>query len=611
MNNKSNITRNKKKIYHNRITHYEKFQTKLQIQSDRISSVRAIVFLFVGLSYFGLRNSPSLLIAYGVPALFGFFFLAMVRVYGKQALLITKLNALIAINQEGLLRLENKWSEFSFTGEEFLDEASPHLSDLHIFGKNSLFQMLHACASQKGTEQLKNWLSECSDFSIIPRRQEAVKEMAQYISFRQHLLMEGRLIGKHLDPQQFLSWIKSPSFLLNKKWLVVLRRSMLSITALLIVLSLLTEMSPYWMIGILIQAIIFFLTLGKCRTSYMPALSRESHFKAYGRMFELLERFKFKSSYLANLHKKLETDGLTVSRQMKRLEGINHALCQCYSSIYPLLNILFLWDIHYLYQLELWKEEMSSSIEVFFNVLGKMEALSSLSGFAYDNPGYVYPLIREKASPLSAENLGHPLIPYSERVCNNFRISEEGFLALITGSNMSGKSTFLRSIGINTVLAFSGAPVAASEFIVRPCKIMTCIQVTDSLRLHTSHFYAEVKEIKKILDAIYPDGSTDEHCPILYLIDEIFSGTNTKERLIASRNIAIQFTKSRSYGLLTTHDLDLVSLEDESSLIKNFNFMDGIDGNGKMVFDYKIKDGPVTTTNALKVLELAGIKVRG
>jgi len=192
MNNKPNITRNKKDIYHNRVTHYEQFRTKLQIRSDRISSVRAIVFLFIGLSYFALRHSPSFLIAYGVPSLFGCFFLALVRMHGKQALLIKKLNVLIAINREGRLRLEDKWSEFSFTGEEFLEETSPHLSDLYIFGKNSFFQMIHACASRKGTEQLKGWLSECSDFSIIPRRQEAVKEMAPYISFRQHAPPYGR-----------------------------------------------------------------------------------------------------------------------------------------------------------------------------------------------------------------------------------------------------------------------------------------------------------------------------------------------------------------------------------------------------------------------------------
>jgi len=597
-------------IYRNRTSRYERLRDEVQKAFNFISWMRGGAILFTILSYFVLRDSPSPVIAYGAPLLFALLFFVGVIIHEKQARMLKRLEVLIDINREGVSRLEDKWPEFSFTGEEFLKETTPYLSDLYIFGENSLFQMIHACATRKGTEQLANWLSEYPDFSIIPKRQEAVKEMIPLVSLRQHLLMEGRLIEKRLDPRQFLDWVKSPSFLIHKRWLVVLQRSIVSITLLLIVLSVSVGIPSYWMIGIIAQTIIFAITIGKCRSSYMPALNRDSHFLAYGRMFGLIESRRFRSSYLKSLHEKLNEGESAISSQMKRLERINDSLCQCYSSIYPLLNILFLWDIHHLYRLERWKEEMAPILEICFDVLGETEALSSLAGFGHDNPDYTYPMIEKNSVPLSAENLAHPLIPAIERICNDFHIKNEGFLALITGSNMSGKSTFIRTIGINFVLAFSGAPVAATNFIARPCRIITCIQVTDSLRQHTSHFYAEVKAIKRILDMVNAKNSiNNERLPVLYLIDEIFSGTNTRERLIASKSIIMNLANSLSYGFLTTHDLDLVTLEKGSSNIKNFHFMDNIDKRGKMFFDYKIKDGPVTSTNALEIIKMEGIEI--
>ncbi len=292
---------------------------------------------------------------------------------------------------------------------------------------------------------------------------------------------------------------------------------------------------------------------------------------------------------------------------MRRLERINASLSLYSSLLHPILNILFLWDIHFLYQLEKWKEGSKETIGESFEALGEMEALCSLAGFSDDHRDFAFPEIDADHPPLAARSLGHPLIPDDQRVCNDFEIPREGYLALITGSNMSGKSTFVRTVGINLALAFAGGPVAAERFAARPCRIMTCIQVQDSLRMHISHFYAEVKRIKDILDSIAAAGREKDRLPILYLIDEIFSGTNTKERLIASRGILLKLAGAASYGVVTTHDLELVVMEEESEHIRNFHFQDDVDGDGRMVFHYRLHPGPVRSTNALEILKREGM----
>ena len=536
-------------------------------------------------------------------------FMTGVSIHKRLSNRIRQIDSLLAINQEGLFRMQDRWADFRMTGEEFLDDRLPHLTDLNILGKNSLFQMIQMCSTLRGARTLADWLSSCDDFKAIEQRQEAVKEISPSRSMRQHLLMEGRLLERPLDPNRFLEWIKTPSLLTPRPWLVVLQRVLVSTTFALMLLDVFIEIRPYWILGLLIQAVVFAMTAGRCRHHYAPALSRDSLFLAYGNMFHLLESRPFQAGYLRKLHSMLFIGGKGISLQMKKLEKINSALSLCYGSIYPFINMLLLWDIHFLYRLEKWKESMTTSIDHCFEALGEMEALSSLAGFSDDHPDYVFPKIDSSNVPLSAGELGHPLIPEQERIANDFEIPAEGFLALITGSNMSGKSTFVRTVGINMALAFSGAPVVARCFAARPCRILTCIQVPDSIRLHISHFYAEVKSIKKILDSVTPQVTQPDTYPGLYLIDEIFSGTNTKERLIASRGILLKLAGSHSYGLVTTHDLELVTLENQSDRIKNFHFKDEIDENGQMVFHYKIHEGPVSSTNALELLKREGIRL--
>jgi hypothetical protein len=600
---------NNKASYTKRVKQFTVLLKKNEKFFNKISVARAAIIGSLVLFYYLAKIYLSLNFAYAISLFFIVIFFWALSVHNKIEEKIKRVKILVKINEEGLNRLEDNWSEFPVTGEEFLDRSKPHLSDLNIFGKNSLFQMIQFASTRWGREELAKWLTECHDFSEIENRQKGVMELSHSISFRQHLLLEGRMVCSTLDPEKFIEWTKSPSFLTDKKWILFLRKFLVTTTFISLLLNLAEIIPPFWIGSLFLQFLIFVLTVSKCRAYYLPALNKESIFLAYAKMFKIVEQKKMHSSLLCDLQRVLRNNKTSISQQMEQLEKINHNLSLCFSSLYPFINILLLWDIHFLYKLEIWKENMASHISPSFNALAIMEAISSLAGFAYDNPQYKYPEITNESLPLSTKNIGHPLIPAKERVSNDFEIRQIGKLAIVTGSNMSGKSTFIRTVGINVILAFAGAPVAAETLSLRPCRIMTCIQVEDSLKLHTSHFYAEVKGIKNILDSVFIQKNNESPLPVLYIIDEIFSGTNTKERLYASKGIILKLAGANCYGILTTHDLDLVELEKESSYIENYHFTDNVSNEGEMVFDYKIKSGPVTSTNALKVLEMAGIKI--
>lgn len=590
--------------YRNRIERYGRLREKLQSRYDRISTARILLFLLaVVLLIRGIYSAhPSFYTAAALLALL--VFSVAVAIHRRVADAVSKIEALLSINREGLTRLQDGWAKFPLTGGEFLDGLGPQAADLNILGRNSLFQMCQMTATAIGARRLADRLTGPPDFAALPMRQEAVREISARLAFRQHLLMEGRRLDKRPDPAPFLEWIATPSYLTENRWLVILQRVSVSLTVGLMFLQGLFDAPPYWIVPLLFQTGVFFRTGNRCRAQYMPALASDSSFLAYGAMFESIEKQRFRADYLKRLHSRLIVHGKGISKRMRRLDKINGALCLHYSILYPFINILLLWDIHYLHRLENWKDKMRGAIDNAFDALAEMEALSSIAGIAYDNPDYAFPRIEPSGPPFSARQMGHPLIPGPERVYNDFEISGEGGVALITGSNMSGKSTFVRTVGINLALAFSGGPVAARELSARHCRVLTCIQVLDSIRLHLSHFYGEVKQIKRILDSV----SEPDALPVLYLIDEIFSGTNTKERLLASRGIIQKLAASRSFGLVTTHDLELVTLAEASDRVKNYHFRDDIDEKGNMVFHYRLHPGPIRSTNALEILKREGIE---
>jgi DNA mismatch repair ATPase MutS len=272
-----------------------------------------------------------------------------------------------------------------------------------------------------------------------------------------------------------------------------------------------------------------------------------------------------------------------------------------------ILNLALPWDFSFAYLAERHRADMAQTLPVWLEVWHQLEALISLAGFAAVNPEYTFPQIEAGAAAvLQAEALGHPLLPPEAKVCNDFAVEELGELSVITGSNMAGKSTFIKTIGINLCLAYAGGPVNARRFRFRPFRLHTCIQISDSIADGFSYFYAEVKCLKRLLERL----ESGDDLPLLYLIDEIFRGTNNRERLIGSRAYVQTLIGARGVGVLATHDLELASLERVSSQVSNFHFRDHVQ-DGKLVFDYTLRPGPSPTTNALKIMRMEGLPVEG
>jgi DNA mismatch repair ATPase MutS len=267
------------------------------------------------------------------------------------------------------------------------------------------------------------------------------------------------------------------------------------------------------------------------------------------------------------------------------------------------------WDLFFVHQLAMFKGRLTSLLPVWLDTWYQLEALNSLGNFGYLNPDAVFPMFIGESdnadSPVfKSIDLGHPLIPDDKRVCNDFALNKLGEVVIITGSNMAGKSTFLRTLGVNLALAFSGSVVVATDFQTHPFRLFTCINVIDSLSDGISYFYAEVKRLKALLNEL----ERHDTFPLFFLIDEIFRGTNNREREIGSRAFVNALTAKNGVGVISTHDLELVHLEDDISGILNYHFREDVK-DGRMVFDYSLRRGPCPTTNALKIMRMEGLPV--
>ena len=296
----------------------------------------------------------------------------------------------------------------------------------------------------------------------------------------------------------------------------------------------------------------------------------------------------------------------TPSSQLRRVTGIVAAISiHGNPLLWLLINAIVPWDLYFADRLITCKAEIAALLPGWLDVWYEVEALNALANFSYINPAYTFPEVVEKADPIFRGcALGHPLIADEQRVCNDFTVDKLGQVAIITGSNMAGKSSFLRTLGVNLCLAYAGGPVNASDMHVPLFRLFTCIKVSDSVTDGLSYFYAEVRRLKGLLNALdRPDSA-----PLFFLIDEIFRGTNNRERLIGSRSYIRALVGRNGIGVISTHDLELIKLADEFATVTNYHFREEVI-DGRMLFDYHLRPGPSPTTNALKIMRMEGLPV--
>ncbi|AEG59059.1 MutS family DNA mismatch repair protein [Desulforamulus ruminis] len=590
-------------IYQTRKADFEDQLAHEKKKDNTLVLFRGLIgLIIVAILVFGYFYQLSYYLFYPVPLIL-LFLILVVKHQGIRNK-ITYLIKMIQINEAALLRLSDQWTTFIDTGEKFTDPDHRYSQDLNIFGRGSLYQKVNAATSLLGKESLAKLLSKESSLQEIALRQPAVQELGRKLDWRQHFQAIGMgNEGQDFDPIPLFKWAEEEAILINKKttsfiWLLPL------LTLTLFILAGTRQVSVYVAILPLIAQILIVVYCEK----FIPQVFRRtqsavSHLERYSSLLSHIERENFQSPLLLDLKDKLLTQQ-QASRQIQALAKIADRINLRYSPfVYLLINITTLWDLSTLRKLEQWKQQAGPSLKGWFQVVGELEALASLAILAHDHPEWVYPVVTEGKPSFAATDLGHPLISKNSRVHNDVSLAIPGTIFVITGSNMSGKSTLLRTIGINLVLAYAGAPVCAKNMKCSLMKIYTSMQVHDNLEQKTSTFYAELKRVKMVID------SAKDKKPMIFLLDEIFKGTNSKDRIFGAKTVIKNLSRLSTIGLVTTHDLELGTLADEDpEFIKNYHFTDKI-VNGQITFDYCLKPGISQNTNAIALMKLIGIEV--
>ena len=586
----------------------------LRFQSTRFSRLRLIIFL----SGFGLGVGLYYIVAqwlgWAVMALTLVVFNIVAHFHRKLIRSIKRHEIFLDIKHAQVARMRLDWSNIPLPPQPGQETEHPFEIDLDITGPRSLHHLLDTASSKDGSQLLSDWLlTPAPDAATILYRRKLVEELTPLARFRDKLQLAARLVSRQqLDGQHLLRFLERtklpPAFtkiLLSSTALAVVNIS-------LFVLNQMNLLPAWWVFTVALYGVIYFLNQKYLNPLLDEAVLISEELRKFKAVLTFLENYRFDARpNLKELCESFWQPGKRPSEEMKRVTWVGAAIGLRMNPVFRLaLNAVLPWDFFLARTLERLKQRLKNNLSDWLQAFVELEALSSLANFTYLNPNATFPDVSVgpggRSSPvLVADSLGHPLIPDEQRKCNDFAFQSVGDITLITGSNMSGKSTFLKTLGVNLCLAFAGGPVLAKRLHTHLFRLFTCIQINDSLTDGFSFFYREVKRLKALLTEL----QNTHELPLLFLIDEIFKGTNNRERLIGSQSYIQALAGSNGVGIISTHDLELTSLADSISQIHNYHFREEVK-NGKMVFDYKMRPGPCPSTNALKIMKLEGLPVR-
>ncbi|MCP4362936.1 MAG: hypothetical protein GY796_33440 [Chloroflexi bacterium] len=579
--------------------------------SDRLARVRLVLFgLAMLLSGFTFLNWGAWPWA-AVTAVAFIPFIILVISHRRVDTAVTRAQILLNLKQTHLARLDLDWENLPppLSLPERFDH--PFATDLDLLGPRSLHHLLDTAVSQTGSQRLRDWLLHTDpNPQMIARRQALVGELQGLTHFRDRLALQATLVTQsdRFSGQTMADWLEETSDPQAVRPLLIGLASLAFINISLFLLGMAGILPNVWLIPWIIYVGLY-VTLGSRNTSslFRDVLFLQDSLETLQGVFGFLESNRFKRTpHLQTLCTPFLDEGERPSQHIRRAKRVAAGVgVQQHPFVGFLLNAIVPWNLYFAYRMAQCLHNLADHLPRWLDIWYELEALNSLATFAWLNPSVAhFPEIVTEPVRFQARQIGHPLVPVSERVCNDYHVERAGSVAVITGSNMAGKSTFLRTLGINLVLAYAGAPVVAESLQTSLFRLFASIRVADSLTDGYSFFYAEVRRLEQLLTELHRE---DER-PLFFLIDEIFRGTNNRERLIGSRSYIRALADGQGVGLIATHDLELVYLADESSQIRNFHFRDDV-ADGRMVFDYKLHSGPCPTTNALKIMRLAGLPV--
>jgi len=582
--------------------HYSNAYQKNRKRLNGVAILRVITFLAA--VYFGYQLiSFHLWLGLAFVAVMLSIFIFLVIRYHNHKQSLALLGNLIRINANEIEALRGHFRNFE-DGSDLADHRHAFATDLELFGEGSLYQYINRTSTYAGKNQLGHWLKNpLRREEDIKARQQAVHELKEMLTWRQTFIA----IGYHLKPEQYqdtrlIAWSKErPSIGKNKtfrlfRWLLPL----LTITVLVL---LITGHLPLGYLLLVLAANLFVLhrVSKKVNTQHNRVTKQLATLRNYSLLFRHIENHHFQSAALHEFKGHFYSGKMAASKIIRKLSRISDALDNRISPVLgQLLNLVFLWDIHQAIRLEKWHGRYAAHIEEWIAVLGSFDAYISLASFAYNHEDFNFPQI-SNSTIFSSVSLGHPLIPENKRVANDLTINRKGAIMIITGANMAGKSTFLRTIGVNLVLAMAGSVVCARDMHFRITRLFTSMNIIDSLSRNESYFYAEIKRLKQLTDHVM----NTEH--LFVLLDEILTGTNTRDKEKASKAFLKRLVEMQVTSVIATHDLSLTTLEEDyPRAIRNASFEVELE-HGQMRYDYKLRQGVARNMNALDLLRDMGL----
>ncbi|MBP2031761.1 hypothetical protein J2Z42_000426 [Clostridium algifaecis] len=605
-----------KDIYSRRKYHYKSLLEKQKNTAKLISRLRFVIFILGAIITIFLYTRSYIYLSASSFLVFLIIFIIAVKKHERLNKNYKFTEELYNINRTCCERLDGNWQKFKECGKKFINENHRFSHDLDVFGKGSIFQWINTAETNAGKNRLSEVLSNSPDKKdIILKRQKAVAELQNNIKFRQRLQAEAYFAKENENGHEISNLIDILNFknssIYSNKFIIMLFKILPILIIASIFFSLYTTLvfhiSKMYIayISVLFSIGLLFIDSKKRDYSLSMVYKLKDSIKAYNNIISLIYNTNFKSEHLKDLKAVFENKS-NIKSKCKEFKAINDLLkiadniSERRNMVYIVLNILFLWDYQCMFAFEKWKNENEKSIGAWIDTVGEFEMLSSIAIIGFDHPDFVVPDILDAQLTIKARNMAHPLIK-GKAVANDLDIENGSKVLLITGSNMSGKSTFLRTAGVNLILAYAGAPVYADYFKCSIMNIYTCMRISDNLEKNISSFYGEILRIKYIVEA----AKNGEN--IFFLLDEIFKGTNSMDRHTGAKILINELIGFNTCGMVSTHDLELCDIENESGgKIKNYHFKEYYKDN-KICFDYKLNRGVSKTRNALYLMKMAGI----
>jgi hypothetical protein len=621
--------------YRDRRDRFRAEATVLAAQAARLANQRLLLFLGLAVAaIWAYWADPPLAPILWVVALgLAVGFVVQVRRYRRIERRRRHLSGLADLADEALLRIARDWRQLPLRHEGRAAATHPYANDLDMVGHGSLLHLLESTGTRLGERTLRGWLLDAatadglareSDRAAIPERQAAVAELAPLAEWREELVWRGRATGTPSpDPAPFLAWAESEPFLASRRGMVWGARVCPPIFWVLLIAQMGGWVAaPLWIIPVLGNLLLGWQLVGTAVRRLNEVRYFAGALGAYADALDHLAGHSFTSSSMRRLQAALQVEGQSAGDEIRRLHRIVRLAQPATSMVYPLIELATLWNVHVLDLLETWQARSGGRARGWLTALGEAEALAALARLQHDNPTWTLPDLDPSSTRIEATDLGHPLLPWDSRVANDLTLGPPGTFLLVTGSNMSGKSTLLRALGVNAVLAQAGGPVCASAFRLPPLALWTAMRVSDSLERGVSFFMAELERLRDVVQSAQAagpsspagsDGSTADPAAVprvLYLLDEILQGTNTAERQIAARRVIRLLLRCRSIGAVSTHDLTLADAPDLAAAAQAIHLTelvtDGPEG-ARMSFDYRIREGIARSTNALRLLDMVGL----